>query len=155
MAADTFLVAWRRFPDVPPGEDALPWLYGVARLVLLNSRRSRRRRQLLQDRLSNLRAESAELDDTVGRQDDRQKVRDALRRLKPDDKELLRLITWEGLSHRHVALVLGCSENAVAIRLHRARERLAAQLAKDAGPAGHIRPRKQPPTSDPGGEDDR
>src|SRR4029450_2647016 len=38
VVADTFLVAWRRLEDVP--EDALPWLYGVARRVLANQRRS-------------------------------------------------------------------------------------------------------------------
>jgi DNA-directed RNA polymerase specialized sigma24 family protein len=38
VAAETFLVAWRRLDDVP--DDALPWLYGVARRVLANQRRS-------------------------------------------------------------------------------------------------------------------
>ncbi|CAN5440335.1 hypothetical protein BH24ACT9_BH24ACT9_03500 [soil metagenome] len=28
------LVAWRRIDDVPTGEEARPWLYGVARKVL-------------------------------------------------------------------------------------------------------------------------
>jgi RNA polymerase sigma-70 factor (ECF subfamily) len=38
VVAETFLVAWRRLDDVPA--DALPWLYGVARRVLANQRRS-------------------------------------------------------------------------------------------------------------------
>jgi RNA polymerase sigma-70 factor (ECF subfamily) len=38
VVAETFLVAWRRLDDVPA--DALPWLYGVARRVLANARRS-------------------------------------------------------------------------------------------------------------------
>ena len=36
---------------------------------------------------------------------------------------------WEGLDHGEIATVLGCSRNAVRIRLHRARIRLAAELA--------------------------
>jgi len=49
--ADTFLVAWRRIDDVPDGEAALRWLYGVSKRVLLNHRRSRRRLHRLTARL--------------------------------------------------------------------------------------------------------
>ncbi|MEN8114053.1 MAG: sigma factor, partial [Actinomycetota bacterium] len=42
--ADVYLVAWRRIDDIPPGDQALPWLYGTARKVLANQRRSRSRR---------------------------------------------------------------------------------------------------------------
>ena len=47
--AETFLVAWRRLDDVPP--DALPWLFGVARRVLANQRRSAARSEALEERL--------------------------------------------------------------------------------------------------------
>jgi DNA-directed RNA polymerase specialized sigma24 family protein len=42
VAAETFLVAWRRLDDVPAGDDARPWLLGVARRVLANQRRGAR-----------------------------------------------------------------------------------------------------------------
>ncbi len=41
--ADTFLVAWRRMDDMPSDEEVLPWLYGIARRVLANHRRSHKR----------------------------------------------------------------------------------------------------------------
>ncbi|MER7134470.1 RNA polymerase sigma factor [Streptosporangium saharense] len=31
VVAETFTVAWRRIAEVPPGREALLWLYGVAR----------------------------------------------------------------------------------------------------------------------------
>ncbi|MGW2199555.1 RNA polymerase sigma factor, partial [Streptosporangium sp. NPDC001682] len=34
VISETFLTAWRRIDDVPEGEEALLWLYGVARRVL-------------------------------------------------------------------------------------------------------------------------
>jgi RNA polymerase sigma-70 factor, ECF subfamily len=46
-----------------------------------------------------------------------------------DDRELLLLIAWEGLEPSQTARVLGCSRNAPAVRLHRARKRLAAALS--------------------------
>ncbi len=51
VVAETFLVAWRRLDDVPPGEAARLWLYGVARRVLANRQRSERRRERLAERL--------------------------------------------------------------------------------------------------------
>ena len=58
-----------------------------------------------------------------------QSILQALHGLKEADQELLRLVAWEAMPHNQIAQVLGCSENAVAIRLHRARQRLAQQLA--------------------------
>jgi RNA polymerase sigma-70 factor (ECF subfamily) len=41
VVSDVFLVCWRRLDDVP--ENALPWLYAVARNTLANERRRRGR----------------------------------------------------------------------------------------------------------------
>src|SRR5690349_12050848 len=38
VVAETFVVCWRRLDRVP--EDALPWLYAVARRTLANQRRA-------------------------------------------------------------------------------------------------------------------
>ena len=58
-------------------------------------------------------------------------LRAALERLSFDDQEVLRLVAWEGLPHAEVAQVLGCSTNAVGIRMHRARQRLQQALDTD------------------------
>jgi DNA-directed RNA polymerase specialized sigma24 family protein len=44
----------------------------------------------------------------------------ALGRLSDADREILLLVSWEGLSSAEVAVVLGCSPTAARIRLHRA-----------------------------------
>src|SRR3954468_13578086 len=51
VVAETFTTAWRRLDDVPPGDEARQWLYGVARRALANQRRSERRRERLGERL--------------------------------------------------------------------------------------------------------
>jgi len=43
-ASETFIVAWRRLDRVPGVDEALPWLFGVARKVLANPRRAAARR---------------------------------------------------------------------------------------------------------------
>src|SRR5438105_1748433 len=46
VVSETFAVAWRRI-DAIPTDMALPWLYGVARRVIAQRHRSRRRWQRL------------------------------------------------------------------------------------------------------------
>lgn len=138
VANETFSVAWRRFDDVHP-EVPLAWLYGIARRVLANRRRAEaRRRDLLQRIASTLHPvlDVGSPDPTVTRLG----VLAALSRLSPSDQELLRLVAWEGLGNAEIAVVVGASPNAVAVRLHRARRRLAQFLAdpvKDGGNPGH------------------
>ncbi len=60
----------------------------------------------------------------------------AMRRLSFDDQEILRLTAWERLAHAEIAEVLGCSVNAVAIRSHKAKRRLAAELDRRPPSAG-------------------
>jgi len=132
VVAEVFMVAWRRWEERPESHDeVLPWIYGIAGNVLRNHHRSTRRRRALVGRLQSTRppARTGEVDLEVMR------VRDALARLAPGDQEVLRLIAWEDLSHREASVALGCSANAVAIRLHRARARLIDEL----GSASHER----------------
>jgi RNA polymerase sigma-70 factor (ECF subfamily) len=99
--------------------------------VLANQRRSLRRLGALRSRL---RAQPpAEAPERV----DLEEVLVALRGLRPEEQEVLRLAAWEGLTNAELAVALGCSENAAAIRLHRARKRLSEQLEKGTEPAGH------------------
>ncbi|MCT9930855.1 RNA polymerase sigma factor [Planotetraspora sp. A-T 1434] len=126
--AETFTTAWRRISDVPDGPAARLWLYGVARRVLANGRRAETRRSALVERLGEELARWAEGAAPYDR-DDFDAVRAAFRRLNPDDREVLALVSWEGLSSAEVAAVLGCSRGAARLRLHRARKRLARQLS--------------------------
>ncbi|GAA2362444.1 RNA polymerase sigma factor [Nonomuraea africana] len=123
--AETFTTAWRRIGDVPKGEEARLWLYGVARRVLANHFRAEERRTALAQRLREevtTWAEAMPVRDSGA-------AYEAFRRLSGDDRELLALVAWEGLSSPEIAKVLGCSHGAVRIRLHRARKRLARELA--------------------------
>src|SRR5712691_10317296 len=128
VVAETFLVAWRRIEDVPRGDLTLPWLYGVARRVISQGRRSGWRRDRLAARLGGLiRPEEAVTSET-DRLDERQVVHLALARLRPRDQELLRLAEWEGLAPAELAHVFHCSTNAIAIRLHRAHRQFKQAL---------------------------
>ena len=137
VLAETFLIAWRRFDDVPDGEHTLPWLYAVAHRVISNSERARRRAERLTSRLLEQPRPVADLERQVGQRREHRELVAALRRLDTMDQELIRLAAWEGLSASEMADVLRCSLNAATLRLHRARQRLADELEKETGAAGH------------------
>lgn len=130
IVAETFVVAWRRIEEVPDGEVARAWLYGVARLVLANHYRGSRRRRGLDERLA---AELAGLIESppVAEGPDRVAIAAALAELSESDRELLTLVGWDGLDRDEIAAMLGCSKEAVRVRLHRARKRFERQLGKD------------------------
>jgi RNA polymerase sigma factor (sigma-70 family) len=162
VVAEVFTIAWRRLARIPePPADRL-WLYGVARRVVAGKLRSVRRRRQLTARLqashaadpnpghdqeSAVRlghvlvhgaatdAPAADAAVRVGSQRDR--LAAAIARLRPAEREALALVLWDELSHAEAAQVLGCSVNAVAIRVHRAKARLRDALTStdQAGPA--------------------
>jgi RNA polymerase sigma factor (sigma-70 family) len=119
VVADVFLVCWRRLDDVP--EEALPWLYAVARKTLANERRRSLRRAHVPEDVAH---EPEPVGDSV--------LASAFAELSDADREVLRLVAWEGLSLREAAQALECSPVACRVRYHRAKSRLASRLAAAA-----------------------
>jgi RNA polymerase sigma-70 factor (ECF subfamily) len=136
VAADTFAVAWRRRDCIP--DPALPWLYAIARYVIANEYRSARRRRDLDTRLTDGTASPTTAPDPADRVNRRDAFSAAFARLAEPEREVLRLIAWDGLSTRDAAQVVGCSPGAFRVRFHRARRKLAKHLEA----AGHV-PREE------------
>jgi RNA polymerase sigma-70 factor (ECF subfamily) len=126
LAAETFAVAWRRRERVP--DPALPWLYATAAKLLANQRRSMRRREDVEQRLTSEAAISAPQADPTEGLHQRTAFAMAFRRLNTAEREVLSLIAWDGLEPREAAVALGCSYAAVRVRFHRARRKLAKHL---------------------------
>jgi len=138
LLSETLLTIWRRLDDVPD-DRALPWSYGVARRVLANHHRGRRRHLRL---VSRLESEPMPVvpDPSDGAVDP--ELAEALASLPEADQELIRLWAWEQLEPREIALVIETSPNAVSSRLTRAKRKLAAALLRqDRSLTGHERDR--------------
>jgi RNA polymerase sigma-70 factor (ECF subfamily) len=118
---DVFVIAWRRLDSIPAGESELAWLYSTARGVLANHRRKTHRFTRLVGRLRNQRPEPPpEPDHQLILGVEHRAVLDALATLSDRDQEVLRLAVWEELPHAEIGQLLGCSRNAVGVRIHRA-----------------------------------
>jgi RNA polymerase sigma factor (sigma-70 family) len=131
VVSETFLIAWRRLDELP--EVPLPWLLGVARNLLYKQYNSGRRRQVLAERVT---AATTPADlagtDIAESVVERDAARAVLSSLNEKDVEVIVLTTWYGLSSREAARVVGCSTTTFAVRLHRARKRLAGTLNASA-----------------------
>lgn len=148
-ADDVFAVAWRRIDVVPPDDEAILWLYGVAHGVLRNRTRSTRRLGRLVARLGWQRMVGPEEPETVVlRNLDEQAALDALASLRPKDRELLRLAYWEEITHTEIGVILGCTKSAVDARVHRALLRLR-QALRSTGHMPDRRSGKDPAAREP------
>jgi RNA polymerase sigma-70 factor, ECF subfamily len=135
VLAETLLVCWRRIDELP--DDPLPWSYGVARRCLANAERGVRRQQRLAAKVAAVDPPAATA--PAPEPGDHPDLEVALASLRDEDAELLRLWAWEQLAPAEIATVLDVTPNAVSIRLHRAREKLRAELVarKRTGTSGH------------------
>lgn len=139
-ASEVFVVAWRRIDELQ-WDTARPWLYGIARGVLANRRRSADRRIRLTRKVSGLAQGTAEDPNViVVRAEQDAEVMDALSKLKDSDREILILSTWEELTSPEIAVALNISTSAAEQRLHRAKQRFARHL-KDIPQDAQFTPR--------------
>jgi RNA polymerase sigma factor (sigma-70 family) len=120
VVAETFLQAWRRWPDVP--HPPIGWLIGTARKVIGNQRRSYRRREALHDRLVLLDAAATSAADAGMVATERMAALEALACLPDPLREAVLLVSWDGLTSEEAAAVLGISAGNFRVRAHRARK---------------------------------
>ena len=122
----TMLKAWRAAASFDPSRDLAPWLYAIARRVAIDIYR-REARAATPEELTDDRAVVVPL--SFERTWEAWEVRSALERLPPDEREVVRLAHFLGMTHREIAQQLDVPVGTVKSRSNRAYKRLAALLA--------------------------
>ncbi len=117
LCAEVFRIAWEKSRQ----DDDLSVLvvFGIAGNVLRNQRRSAARSTNLLHHLERQRTHSEATETTV---------REAVDRLKADEREVLLLTYWDGFTSGEVSDLLNVSATAIRMRLHRARKELSELL---------------------------
>lgn len=139
VVAETLLVCWRRLDDVPT-DAAIAWTLGVARRCLANDRRGARRQAAVGERLA-----AQPRPHTIPTELDLD-LREAVDELPDVDREIVLLWAWEGMPPRDIAVVTGLTANAVSLRLHRAKQRLAERLETPDTPDTPVSRQESPGT---------
>lgn len=116
LTGDVFLIAFQKLNSIPAGSE-LPWLYRTAWNVLANAHRKNDPIPANFD-LTEIEPDCADIvitNDQLNR---------SWQKLPQKDREVLRLVAWEGLSGKELASVLGISEGGAGAALSRARANL-------------------------------
>jgi RNA polymerase sigma-70 factor (ECF subfamily) len=120
VVQDTFVRAFSSLDSFRAESSLRTWLFTIARRLLLDRRRSERRRGEhveLQD--GDVATEFDPLD-TVVAEETRRRMRDAMERLTPTQKEVFTLRVSEGLSYKEIADAVGSTEGAARVHYHNA-----------------------------------
>jgi len=104
-----------------------PWIYRIATNLILNRIRAAKTRRRIETEAAS-RQPSAEMDERVERRESDLAVRSSLQDLDSDDRALVVLHFYEGLSKSDVAATLGMPRTTVLSRLDRALSRLRTRL---------------------------
>ena len=116
LTGDVFLIAFQKLNSIPAGSE-LPWLYRTAWNVLANAHRKNEPIPANFD-LTEIEPDCADVvitNDQLNR---------SWQKLPHKDREVLRLVAWEGLSGKELATTLGISEGGAGAALSRARANL-------------------------------
>jgi RNA polymerase sigma-70 factor (ECF subfamily) len=132
---EAFIAVWRSAASFRGGS-ARAWLFTIARNAACHEIRRRSGEQeglvSLEDLGTAAAWDGPSSGDRVLRSlEDRDRLRKALAALSPEDQDALLLLDVEELKAEEAACALGVGVGAVKSRLHRARLRLVAQLAKE------------------------
>jgi RNA polymerase sigma-70 factor (ECF subfamily) len=137
---DAFVNAWKSLDRFEAGSRLSTWLHRIAVNACLMRLRSRRRRPeepidallpaFLEDGHQAVAAERwvEPADVALGRKELAARVREAIDRLPETYRVVLLLRDIEGMDTAQAAEALGVTENAVKLRLHRARQALRTLL---------------------------
>lgn len=136
LVSETFLAAWKsKQRDTVEPDLRTAWLFGIARKVLSQYRRGRRRRTALSERVrvavgADLAASSVLHPSDALDPDLVEHVRELVSCLSPLDREIIELVYGEGFTQEEVATILGKPSATIRSRLSRARATLRDQLAE-------------------------
>lgn len=139
-AQDVFLKAFRKAGEVRPLGQVYTWLYRIAVNHCLNKLRRRKLVRFLRFEAAPEESDTPAFDppdagpDPASELEARQRwraTRNAIAKLPDNQRAVLILVRFEGLSYRQVAEVLGITEGAVESRLFRAMRRIEAGQGRE------------------------
>ena len=142
VVQETFLRAIRSAGTYRTTARFSTWIYTIARNLCLDRLKVARRRAEL---WAAHRAEA--VPEAVAAQEapppapegmDSERVKEALERLSPAERETIRLTFWSDWSTHRIASLQGCSETTVRVRRHHALRKLRSRLGLEGAGRGLI-----------------
>jgi RNA polymerase sigma-70 factor (ECF subfamily) len=134
LAQEVFLTAWKAIGSFRRGSSFYTWIYRIAvntSLTFLKKKGREKNRAPFDETIAVAGLSPGGTPSPEGRSDLNElqgKIDEAVAALPPHFRASFALVVDQGLSHADAARVLGCSENTVSWRMHKARKLLQARL---------------------------
>jgi RNA polymerase sigma-70 factor, ECF subfamily len=138
LVQETFLRMHRARATFAPGASVVPWMYTIARNVLIDharSAKSRRTEELPSDEAHEPVDAAADTESSAVAAQAARVVERVLAALPASQREAFVLLRYEGLSVQDAANVTGATPAAVKLRAFRAYEALRAELGQREKPS--------------------
>jgi RNA polymerase sigma-70 factor (ECF subfamily) len=134
LTAQAFLQAWEAIDRYQiRGAPFVSWLLRIAHNLAVSHLRSRRESAELPDTLVDV-SRQGNPEEEVQRIAEGERVREAILRLRDEQRRVIMLRFVDDLEYREVAEIVGKSVAAVRVIQHRALNTLRKQIGRDAGP---------------------
>jgi RNA polymerase sigma-70 factor (ECF subfamily) len=134
LAQEVFLTAWRAIGSFRSGSSFYTWLYRIAvnaSLTFLKRRGREKNRAPFDENLAvaaSGRPPASAPEGSSAASELTARIDEAIAALPAHFRASFALVVDQGLSHADAARVLGCSENTVSWRMHKARKLLQARV---------------------------
>ena len=136
ISQEAFLRVYRSAKSFDQRQPFLPWFYTIiANLsrTWLKRRSSRDHRMVDIDEAASFLVSDDNPEETLIRDQQIARLRQALQRLSFEDREIIVLQHFRNMSYDEIATLLGIPRGTVMSRLYYARKRLAKQMGRDDG----------------------
>lgn len=120
LVQDTFVRAFHSLDGFRGESSFRTWLFTIERRLLLDRRRAEKRRRDRTEIQEDDAATAYDALDSVVADETQQRLRDAVERLSPTQREVFSLRVAEGLSYKEIAEAVGTTEGAARVHYHNA-----------------------------------
>ncbi len=126
---ESLLIVWRKAGTYRAEGSVLAWLLSIIRNKCMQLFRQKSTESIEGSDLD-FADEDPSPEKVLSQQDERNRVREALRHLSPEHREVLELVFYQGLSQKEIAQVCKCPLGTVKSRLNYARQQLRGILTR-------------------------
>lgn len=128
IVQEAFIQCFRKIKDLKNTATFQAWFYRI--LTRIGWRLAAKQRQMLSfgEMDDNVGANRMDMDGLAEANEERERVKQAIERLKPPLKTVIVLFYYNDLSVKEIAEVTGCFQGTVKSRLHTAKKLLEAEL---------------------------
>ena len=129
LAEDTFVLLGTKKPKDKGGGSFRTWLYTIGRNIALDYlRKSRRHSEIPMDETADIIADTENLESSYIREERKIAVHHAMKQLRPNYRQVLWLVYFEGFTNKEATAVMRKSVHNIESMLSRARQSLRKQL---------------------------